>query len=236
MTLQHVKQLHSLPDIQCFTKQGGSRIEHQNGIMMQTLFSAQLEQVYDSVLGRVLPSAPAIVTDAALLAQFTQLPLALVKRWVWLDKYEVDAGNTLAVLFTAWHDAQPEPPSEVQCKQLSDMLPLAAVSVCFHAQALQHLKWWRRREALTLHMLADQLPHSSDVQERWSQTAGGLGVWERARARAKQAWELTMGQLRELWDSGEVRLPPFYIAGYQLGEPKSCHIACALILVSLPMG
>ncbi len=184
--------------------------------------AALLQELTDSLLLAHLPSAPAIVTDAALLAQFTQLPLALVKRWVKLDKYEVDSGNTLAVLFTAWHDAQPEPPSAEQCLQLTYMLPLAAVTVCFHAQALQRCKWWRHSSnALTEHMFAVLLKHDNSYQKHWQETKQGTSVLERATECKTHKWTLTAEQVKELWYEDMLYLPPFYYAGYQLGE--SCH-------------
>ncbi len=229
LTLQHAAQLSRLPAIQCSAQQTATAVQPAAAgapaPALAKTAAAQLLQLMDSLLLAHLPSAPAIVTDAALLAQFTQLPLALVRRWVKLDKYEVDSGTTLAVLFTAWHDAQPEPPTEQQCKQLSALLPLAAVSLCFHTQALQKLKWWRAPSilglpALEAHVYAQQCHMST---ERWHSRIRGASVVARAHARSSYEWTVSAAQLKQLWEEKELALPCFYFAGQMLGLPLVLH-------------
>ncbi len=218
LTLHHAALLGSLPALQCDMVQDDKYFGPPS-CCLRSKATDQMEQLTDSLLLAHLPSAPAIVTDAALLAQFTQLPLALVQRWMELDKYEVDSGNTLAVLFTAWHDAQPEPPSDEQCRQLSDMLPLAAVTLCFHSQVLQKARWWRPPmvlgvDAMTAHMMAAQRPDA--LQERWRTHTRGASVATRATQRTKHTWSLPAADLTRLWRDQAADLPSFTFAGYEL--------------------
>ncbi len=234
LTLQHAALLSAVPHLQCGARQGAPAIASAAAAGQAAAAgavpapappataAAQLQQLIDSLLLPRFTSAPAIARDATLLAKFSQLPLALVRRWVELDKYKVDSGNTLAVLFTAWHDAQPEPPSEEQCKQLSALLPLSAVSYGFHCQALQHLKWWRppaspSGDFLSLHMLVEQ---SSDevLRKHWETEAGGKTVAKRASKSATHTWTVTAEQLKQLWQDKRFELPVnMCFAGYSLG-------------------
>ncbi len=234
LTLQHAAQLGRLPDMQCSARQAGRAPTQQPAAAASGKTAAgalapapaaasaktaagQLQELIDSLLLAHLPSAPAIVTDAALLAQFNQLPLALLKRWLKLDEYEVDSGNTLAVLFTAWHDAQPEPPTEQQCRQLSDMLPLAAVSVSFHTQALRHMKWWRSRLVWGKDALESQVLSVQCGIPGWEGVAGGRSLAQRLTKTKKHTWRVTGAELQQLGQTKYISLPTFYFAGYQIG-------------------
>lgn len=195
-----------------------------------------LQQLIDSLLLAHLPSAPTIAATPALLDQFTQLPPALVTRWVELDKYEVDSGNTIVVLLAAWYDAQTELPSVMDVlqlrKQLSALVPLAALSPCFHQQTLRNLPWWRRPEpglgmdTTLAHMLVRLAKPCEALRNWWQETAAGGSVAKRANPCKTHTYTVTAEQLRQLWKDKQLPLPSFYYAGYVLGvnlylEPES---------------
>ncbi len=189
------------------------------GAASQSL-TAKLQELLDSLLLTHLPSATAVAKDTALLAQFTQLPLALVKRWVELDKFQLDSGNTLVVLFAAWHDAQPEPPAPEQCRQLSALVPLCAVSFCFHQQVLQRLRWWdrpfgiRNLDSATAHYLA-LTNDSSSHSKLWREKAGSEAAQRRAIQTRTHIWDVGHAALARQGRDKELVLP--YYAGYRLG-------------------
>ncbi len=220
LTLQHAALLSAMPPLQCqahSSSKAGSEAGTSAARPPAAAPAARVQGVIDTLLLRHLRCASTIAADAALLARFTQLPLALVTRWVELDTYKVDSGNTLAVLFTAWHDAQPEPPSDEQCQQLSALLPLAAVSLMFHAQALPHLRWSREpKDALVAHIHAETCG-DADAQAQWRIDAGGLGVARRATQSSKVGtWYVQARELASLWQSKRHRVAQLDYAGYTL--------------------
>ncbi len=216
--LQRLPAAAATPPRQPSRQKPRARVQSQ-----QPTTESIIMELVDRILTTHLPSAPAIFSDTALLSQFTLLPLALLKRWVELDKYTTDSGNTLAVLFTAWYDAQPEPPSDEQCKQLSALLPLAAVSLCFHLQALQKLPWWRPVryagvDAHVAHALAKQQDSNAnawwdDINDNSTITIVGLNE---SPTTAQHAWTLSAADLKRLWQGRSFTLPPAYFAGYLL--------------------
>ncbi len=74
-----------------------------------------------------------VITTHSLRAQFNRLPYPLVLRWARQDQLVVDSEDSMVVLLSSWYKQQggsdsSSPPTDAQCRELSECVRLAHVS------------------------------------------------------------------------------------------------------------